>query len=119
MPGLVPPKVQYLAFPLVELHEVPVGPLPQPADASLNGSTTLWRISYSSQFHVISKLSATSCRPLMKMLDRPGPSVDPWGTILVAGLKVDFLPLITTLWVQLLVQFLIHLTVCSSTAACL
>ena len=42
-------------------------------------------------------------------LNRTGPSVDPWGTLLVTGLQQDFIPLITTLQGLLLGQFSIHL----------
>ncbi|KAK4807064.1 hypothetical protein QYF61_018405 [Mycteria americana] len=41
--------------------------------------------------------SAPSSRSLMKILNRTGPRTDPWGTLLVTGLQLDFVPLITTL----------------------
>ncbi|KAK4806792.1 hypothetical protein QYF61_005588 [Mycteria americana] len=58
--------------------------------------------------------SAPSSRSLMKMLNRTGPSIDPWATPLVTGIQLDFVPLIATLWAQPFSQFSIHLTVCSS-----
>lgn len=103
------PRRRALHFP-VELHEVPLGPFVRPVAVSPAGSTALWHISRSSQFRVISKLSATSSRPLMKTLNRTRPSVDPWGAALVTGLQLDFVPLITTLWAQLFSQFLNHLS---------
>ena len=52
-------------------------------------------------------------RSLMKMLNRIGPSIKPWGTPQVTGLQWDFVPLITTLWTRLFSHFSVHLTVCS------
>ncbi|KAK4828690.1 LOW QUALITY PROTEIN: hypothetical protein QYF61_000528 [Mycteria americana] len=51
-------------------------------------------------------------RSLMKMLNRTGPNIDPWGALLVNGLQLDFIPLITTFWTQPFSQFSVHLTVC-------
>ena len=42
---------------------------------------------------------------LMEMLSRTGPSIDPWGTLVVTGLQLDFVPLITTLWAWPFRQF--------------
>jgi len=74
-------------------------------------------ISHSSQFVVISKLAedtfCSSSRSLMKMLNRTGPGIDPWGTPLVTGLQPDFMLLITMLWAQPFSQFSVHLAVCS------
>jgi len=58
--------------------------------------------------------SVPSSRSLMKMLNRTGPSTDPWGTPLVSSLKLDFMSQITTLWGWLFSSFSVHLTVCSS-----
>ncbi|KAK4831783.1 hypothetical protein QYF61_019096, partial [Mycteria americana] len=55
--GVVPPQVQDFALPLVELHEVPASPFLQPVQVPLDGSTTLWCISHSSQCGVICKLA--------------------------------------------------------------
>ena len=46
--------------------------------------------------------------PLMKILNRIGPLMDPWGTLLLTGVQLDFVPLITTLWAQPFSQFLVH-----------
>ncbi|KAK4832374.1 hypothetical protein QYF61_022229 [Mycteria americana] len=57
VPGVVPPQEeQDFALLLVELHEIPVSPFLQPVKVPLDGSTTFWPISHSSQFCVISKL---------------------------------------------------------------
>jgi len=49
----------------------------------------------------------------MKMLNGIGPSVDPWSTLLITGLQLDFMPLITVPWAQPFRQFSIRLAVCS------
>ncbi|KAK4816725.1 hypothetical protein QYF61_021599 [Mycteria americana] len=54
---VVTPRVQDFAIPLVELHQVPVNALLQPVQVPLDDSVTLWHISPSSQFGVISKLA--------------------------------------------------------------
>lgn len=41
----------------------------------------------------------------MKMLNRNGLSMDPWGTPLFTGLQLDFVSLITILWASLFSQF--------------
>lgn len=40
--------------------------------------------------------SALSCSSFLKLLNRMGPTTDPWGTLLVTGLQLG--PLTTTLW---------------------
>lgn len=44
----------------------------------------------------------------MKILNRTGPTIEPWGTQLVTGLQLDFMLLITTLWDYLFNQYSIH-----------
>lgn len=39
-----------------------------------------------------------STRLSRALMNRTGPSTDPWLALLVTGLDLDFLPLITTLW---------------------
>jgi len=56
---------------------------------------------------------APSCRSLMKELNRIGPTIDLWGTLLVTGLQLDFMSTITTLSVYAFSHFSIHLTVYS------
>ncbi|XP_064323789.1 uncharacterized protein LOC135316058 [Phalacrocorax carbo] len=53
-------------------------------------------------------------RSLMNMLNRTGPSTDPWGTPPVTGLQPDSARLIMTLGVLILSEFCVHLTVPSS-----
>lgn len=54
--GLVPPQVRDFALLLLELHEVSVSPFLPPFGAPLVGSTTLRRVSLSSQFCAICRL---------------------------------------------------------------
>lgn len=53
MPGLVLSQVQNFAFPFVEMHEVPVGLVLQPVEASLNGSTAIYCIRFSTTFQIV------------------------------------------------------------------
>lgn len=46
----------------------------------------------------------------MKRLNSTGPSTDPWGSPLVTGLQLDFVPWITTLQAQPFSQFSVPLT---------
>jgi len=56
VPGVVPPLLQDFALSLLELHEVPVSPFLHPVEVPLDGSMTLWPISRSSEFGMVSKL---------------------------------------------------------------
>lgn len=73
-------------------------------------------MSCSCQSSVISKIAEGM--PIMQTINedvnRIGPSIDPWGTLLVTGPHLDFVQLITTLRAQPFIQSPIHLTVCSS-----
>ncbi|XP_048782344.1 uncharacterized protein LOC125684319 isoform X1 [Lagopus muta] len=87
----------------------------QPVQLSLNGSTAF---SQSSQLRIITNLLRVaiipSSRSLMKMLNKSGPSTDPWGTPLVTGLQPDSALPTTTLCALPVSQFSTHLTVHSS-----
>ena len=50
-------------------------------------------------------------KSLMKIFKSTGPSMDPWGTLLITDLHLDTEPLTTTLWMRPSNQFLIHWTV--------
>jgi len=62
---VVPPQVQDFALALFELPEVPVRPFLQRVRVPLDGTMTLWYISVSCLFCIISKLAegALSCHP--------------------------------------------------------
>lgn len=80
-----------------------------------SGSTTNWCIGNSSQFSVITNLLrmcfVPSSSSLMVTFSSTGPSIGPWGTPLMTGFWLDFMPLITTLWFWQFSQFSIHLIV--------
>ena len=67
--GAIPPCMQDLAFPLVELHNVPVSPFLQHVEVPLNWSTTIWCISRSSQFCTICKLSDGALYPTIHVMN--------------------------------------------------
>ena len=54
---------------------------------------------------------APTLRPLMKMLNSSGPSIKPWGTLLVTGIQLDLVLWITELWAWQFSHFPVHLTV--------
>jgi len=77
-------KCKTLHWALVKL-QVPSCPTLQTALVLFNSSTAFWCVSHSSQLPIISKLTecglfVPSSRLLMKMLNKTGPSTDPWGT---------------------------------------
>jgi len=67
--GVVPLQLQDPALALVKLYQVPLCPTLQPVQVSLNGSTAFQRISYSSQFCVISKLAEGTPCPFIQVID--------------------------------------------------
>ena len=67
--GPVPPQVQGFALPLLEPHAGPVSPFLQPVQAPLLGSTTLRRMSLSSQFRAICKLSEGTLCPIIHITE--------------------------------------------------
>lgn len=52
--------------------------------------------------------SASLHKPLIAMSNGIGASIDPWGMPVLAGCQLEFIQLITTLWVQLSRQFFTH-----------
>ena len=82
------------AFPDVELHDASLSPIFQAHKVLLDGSTTIWCSSHSSQFCVICKLAAMhfvlSSRSLMMMLNSNGSSMNPWDTPLAICLQLQF-----------------------------
>ena len=66
--GVIPSRTQDLAFPLVELHDVPVSPFLLHVEVPLNCSTTSWCISHSSQFCTICKLSDGALYPIILII---------------------------------------------------
>lgn len=114
VPGVVPLQGLDLSLPLVELHEVAVGPLLQSVEVPLYGSMTL---AYQplSWFGVVANLlrvhSGPSCRSPMKTLNKTDPSIVYWDTPLVSSLQLEFVLVIITLWAQTFLHFSVHVTV--------
>ena len=67
VPGVVPPEVQDFPRPVVELHDVLVCPFLQPVHIPLDGSMTLWYMSYFSQFCVICQLAEDTLYPIVHL----------------------------------------------------
>ncbi|KAK4811113.1 LOW QUALITY PROTEIN: hypothetical protein QYF61_016399 [Mycteria americana] len=65
--GIIPPQVQDLALPLVELHEVP--PISPLVEVPLNVSTTIWYISNYSHFSMICRLAEGSLCPIIQVMN--------------------------------------------------
>ena len=55
--GVTPPQVQDMAFPFVEMQEVPPAPFLQHVKILLNGNTTSWCTGHSSKFCIVHKLA--------------------------------------------------------------
>lgn len=71
----IPPHVLNSTLALVVLHQVPLHPALQPVQVSMNGSTTFWHVSHSSQLLSVADLlgggdSISSSRSQMKMLNK-------------------------------------------------
>ena len=58
-----------LALPFAELSKVPACPFLQPVEVPLDGSTTLWCISHSSQFYVLSNLAESTRCPVIQIMN--------------------------------------------------
>lgn len=104
---VLPSKVQDLAFVPVEFCKVSAGPLLHPLQIQLDDSSALenidWSPSLGSAVNLRSKQCITSCRSLIKMLNRTGPGIDCWGTPHTTGCQVKPEPL-TTYHLSLIIQ---------------
>lgn len=65
--GIFPPLVQDLAFPLVELQEVLIGPFVWPVKAPLYGSMSLCCISPSSQIFIVCRFAEGVLSPIIQV----------------------------------------------------
>ena len=108
------PQVQDFAFPWLNFMRFQfISPLWMAAHPSGVSATPR---SFESSANLLTVLSAPSSKLLMKMLlmkmlNNISPSVDRWGTPLVTGLHLEFVPLVTILWAWTFSEFLVHLTV--------
>jgi len=73
--------------------------------ASLLSSMSALSPSLVSSANLLRLHSIPSSRSLIKMLNRSGPSSEPWGTPLMTGRQLDLTPLTTTLWARSSSQF--------------
>lgn len=75
---------------------------------SLNGSTVLWHVSYSSQVCVFYKLAEGTDYSIVQIIketvERTGLSINSWVTLLITGLKIDFASLTATVNLSLTIQ---------------
>jgi len=69
VPEIIPPQVQDFAFPLAELHEISLDPVLQLVKVPLNGGTTIWYISHSSQFCIICEHAHDVLFPIVQMVN--------------------------------------------------
>ena len=99
--GLFLPRYRILHFS-VELDEITVGSFLQPVEVPLNCSVSNTPLSFTSSAKPLTMDSVPSSRSLMKMLNSTGHTTD------CTSLELDFMPLITTLWVWQFSQFSIH-----------
>ena len=93
MLGVVPPQGQDFALSFVDLHEILVGLLFQPAVVPLHTAHLLGVSTTASDFaSSVSLLKVHSVSPvrlLMKNLNKTGFSIVPWSTPVVTGLQLD------------------------------
>ncbi|KAK4825953.1 LOW QUALITY PROTEIN: hypothetical protein QYF61_003471 [Mycteria americana] len=93
--GLVVVQVQDLALGLVEPHTIGLGPWIQPVQVPLQSLPALKSTlppNLVSSANLLRVHSIPSSRSLIKILNRTGPSTEPWGTLLVTSWQVDLTP---------------------------
>ncbi|KAK4823665.1 LOW QUALITY PROTEIN: hypothetical protein QYF61_005017 [Mycteria americana] len=106
--GVVVTQVQDLALSLLESHKIGLGPSIQPIQiplAFLPSSRSTLPHNLVSSANLLRVHSIASSRSLIKILNRTGPSTEPWGTPLVTSCQVDLTPFTTTLWARPSSQF--------------
>lgn len=89
----VPSQLQDFALPHVEFHDIPVCPTVWNHEVQPFGVSATPH-SFASTANLLRVHPAPFSRSLMKILNRIGPSIDSWDTLLVTGLQLDFVPLI-------------------------
>lgn len=109
MPGVPPSQKKDVVPPFAEFHEVSVCPFLHPVKVTLNGNTALWYTSYFSLLCIFSKLVQDVLSTINQFINKDFKQISfntsPWGTLLLAGLHLDFTLLFTTLWAQQSSQF--------------
>jgi len=69
VPGINPANMQVLAFPCIELQEIPPCLILQPVKVLMNNSATRWCISHSSQFCISCKLAKYTLSPFLSVIN--------------------------------------------------
>lgn len=69
LPRFIPSQMQEFIFPSVELRKIRLSPFIQPVKVPLKGSTTLWCVSHSSQFHIIYELAESALCPSLRVIN--------------------------------------------------
>lgn len=113
LPMFIPTQKQNLAPPLIELKEVSLCPFLHPVKVPLNVWKTLWytiSLCFVPPANLLTACLVPSSRSLVKVWNSVGPSVNYWGTSVVSCPSLNFWPLTTILWTQMIRQFSIHLT---------
>ncbi|KAK4817624.1 LOW QUALITY PROTEIN: hypothetical protein QYF61_021527, partial [Mycteria americana] len=106
--GVVVTQVQDLALSFVEPHTIDLSPWIQPVQvplAFLPSSRSTLPHNLVSSANLLRVHSIPLSRSLIKILNRTGPSTEPWGTPLVTGRQLDLTPFTTTLWARPSSQF--------------
>jgi len=102
--------VQDLALSFAELHAAGLSPAIQPVHIALQGPPLPRQIntpvSLVSSAKLLRVCPMPSSRSLIKISNRTGLSIDPWGTPLVTGHQLVLTPFTTTLWNRPSSQFL-------------
>lgn len=106
-------QAQDFAFPLVEHHGIPFSPILHPVKNLPKSRSFVVSASSHTLLSSVNLLGVQSVllfRSLIKVLKNIGPNTNPWCTLLVACLQLDFMTLFITFWTQLLSQFSIYIT---------
>ena len=120
--GLIPryPQMQDLAFPCVELDEIPLCPACQGPSPWQHNPLT--HQPFLRGFFIIYKLAMGALCPTIQVInedvEHTGTSTGPWGMPLLTGLQWDLALLIISLWAWPFRQFSIHLTAHLSNPHC-
>lgn len=76
---IIPPQVQDVAFLWVEVHEVLLSPVLQPAEFLPNSCTPIWCIECSSPFCTLHKLAEGEFHPIVQVTDEDVKQSQPLG----------------------------------------
>lgn len=86
--GVASNQVQHLELGLVKPQEIPMGPVPKVVQAPLDSTPSFRIVNSITQLGATCKFAEDTLDAIvssMKMVNRAGPSVDPWGTPHIPG----------------------------------